>query len=177
MKTNDAPESQEPGQFTYHYNREERVSKLPREIQDRLAGRLPGGIFRRNRSLLITLISLGAIAVVWFVLLPLLQTRASGVLEGNRFTLEAFAYENKVLISLKAAPVGKGAPSAPGFTARFSALPGGGSVEAEGSVGRAAAASQILRASLPLGPSVRTVECVVSIGGKSLSLKTPLRPE
>lgn len=177
MKPSDVPESHEPGQFTYHYNRDERVSKLPKQIQDRLAGKLPGGIFRRNRSLLITLISLIIIALVWFVLLPLLRTPSSGVLEGNRFTLAAFAYESRALISLKVAPEGRGRPSAPIFTARFSAAQGGASVEAEGNLSAGGTSPQILRASLPLIPGMHSIQCLVSIGGRSLSLEARVRGE
>jgi len=177
MKANESEESRDPGGYVYHYNREERISGLPTDIQQRLAGKLPGGIFKRNRSLTIILIDLAVIALVWFVFLPLIRTPASGIMGGYRFSLDSFSYEGRALISLKTTPVGNTTKTPPVYTAVFSAPSGRDSVEMQGSFTGAPGQPVILRASLPLSARQHSVKCVVTLLGKKLTLQSTIHGE
>ncbi len=91
-------ETEDPGALHYFYNREERMAYLPDHVRDR--GRK--GVFKGNRSLLITLID-----VVFLILLVgvfaviTLMTGNTRAVRGYTVTAKASQFDDRVLVSIK----------------------------------------------------------------------------
>ena len=92
-------ETRDPGELHYHYSREERTASLPENMREPRGRR---GIFRGNRSLLITLIDV-AFLVILVVVFSLIS-RIMGdntVLPGYTVSANASAFGDRVLVSVK----------------------------------------------------------------------------
>ncbi len=92
-------ESREPGELRYHYNREERTAGLPDYLRNRSRKK---GIFRGNRSLVITLIDV-VFLVILFVVISVV-TRLMGdntVIPGYTVSASATVFGDRVLVSAK----------------------------------------------------------------------------
>lgn len=173
----DSKDYRDPNRYDYHYDRDERLDRLPPELRAKVTGPSPKGLFRRNKTLTIILLDIVVIVVVWFVFLPLIRTGASGVLEGYSFSLHSFAYGNRALISLKVVNAhGKGG-LAPGYSATFGLSSGNQSVEMQGVLPQKLHGSTTLRTSLPLAAKTVAVVCTVKLANKKLSLKARLQKE
>ena len=167
----------DPNRFDYHYDRDERLSRMPEEMRRRVT--VPGSknVFRRNRTLSVILIDLVLIGLVWFVFLPLIRTGATGSLEGYSFSLHGFSYGGKALVSLKVVKGKDVSGPAPSYTATFSLSSSDKSVEMQGQLPAALHGSSTLRTSLPIPGRTPAVLCTVTLGGKKLSLKAKLQQE
>lgn len=165
----------DPNLYNYHYNREDRLSKLPPELQSRIAGDLPKGFFRNNRTVTIIFVDLALIALVWFVFLPLIRTGASGRLEGYSFVLRGFSYGGNALISLKVTKDSEHKGLPPTYTAVVGLSSSNRTVEMQGELPTGLKGVQTLRTSLPLSGKTVAVVCTVHLGGKHLDLKARLR--
>ena len=88
----------------YYYNREERISKAPKLVQDYYNGNLkPVRGFRifftkQNRYIFFALIFF--VGATW-IYTGLNRTRAGTTMAGINFELSAFSYEEEVYVSLK----------------------------------------------------------------------------
>ena len=177
---NEAPGSsdkRDPDRCDYHYDREERLRRLPPAVRARVAGPAPKGIFRKNRTLTIILIDIAVITLVWFVFLPLIRAGASGNLDGYSFSLHAFAYDNNALVTLKVIKEKEAAGPLPAYSAIFGLSSSSRSVEMQGTLPAELHSESTLRTSLPLPGKTVAVVCTVEIGAKKLSLKAKLQPE
>ena len=91
-------ESRDPEELYFHYDREERMAGLPSHV-----GRKSGkGIFRRNRSLLITLIDVVFLVILVVVFSVVIRLRGdTSLVPGYTVTARAVAFEERVLVSVK----------------------------------------------------------------------------
>lgn len=167
----------DPNRYDYHYDRDERMKRLPDDVRAKLTGPSPKGLFRKNRTLTIILLDIVVIVVVWFVFLPLIRTGASGRLEGYSFSLHSFSYGNRALISLKVVNESAGHGLPPSYTAIFGLSSDNESVEMQGPLPEEPHASTTLRTSLPLAAKTVAVVCTVKLANKTLSLKARLQKE
>ncbi len=167
----------DPNRFDYHYDRDDRLSRMPEEMRGKVT--VPGSknVFRRNRTLSVILIDLLLIGLVWFVFLPLIRTGATGTLQGYSFSLHGFSYGGKALMSLKVVKEKDISDLPPSYTAGFSLSSSEKTVEMQGRLPSALHGEATLRTSLPLSGKTRAVLCTVTIGGKTLSLKAKLQQE
>ena len=167
----------DPNRYDYHYNRDDRLAKMPDELRGRVDGALPRGLFRRNRTLGVILIDIMIIALVWFVFLPLIRTGASGRIEGYSFVLKSFSYGGKALISLTAVKEHESRSGSPFYTATFGLSSSNATTEMHGDLPKLLHGSTSLRTSLPLKGKTTAVVCRLTIGTEHLSLKARLQPE
>jgi hypothetical protein len=93
-------ESKSPGELHFHYNRDERMAGLPENV-----GRKTGkGIFRGNRSLIITLLDVVFLVILIVIFSVIIRMRGdTTILPGFSITARAVAFEDRVLVSIKAA--------------------------------------------------------------------------
>jgi hypothetical protein len=100
-------------QMVFHYNREERLKRAPKIVQDYYSGNFKpykGGLFkslvntRANRLLFVTIVF--AFGILWFVNYFGPQ-KSSGSLAGVDVKLSAFSYEDSVYASFKIEEAGK----------------------------------------------------------------------
>ena len=92
-------ESREPGQPIFRYNREERMSSLPEHI----GKKIKRGIFRGNRSLLITAIDVVFLLLLVVVFSVLIKLKGdTSVIPGYSVSARAIEYGNRVLVSVTA---------------------------------------------------------------------------
>lgn len=164
--------------FDYHYDREERLSKIPEELRGKIVGKPSKGFFRGNRTMSVILLDLVIIAVVWFVFLPLIRTGASGKVEGYAFSLHSFSYGGNGLISLTVAKEAQKADlPTRSYTAVFSLSSSEKTIEMQGSLPLELHGTTTLRTSLPLPGKTTAVLCTVIVNGKKLNLKARLQQE
>jgi len=167
----------DPNLYDYHYNREDRLSKLDPNMRARLSGDLPKGFFRKNRALGIILADILLIALVGFVFLPVIRTGANGRLEGYSFALRGFSYGSKALVSLKVIKDRDQSELPPDYTASFGLSSSDRTVEMQGALPKELKASMTLRTSLPLERRTTAVVCTVTLGKGHLKLKAKLQTE
>ena len=97
------PDSQADKPLKFYYNREERIAKAPKLVQDYYEGKMkPVRGFRifftkQNRYIFFALIFF--VGASW-IYTGLNRTRAGTTLEGINFELTAFSYEEEVYVSL-----------------------------------------------------------------------------
>jgi hypothetical protein len=91
-------ESRDPGAVRYFYNREERMAALPDHVQ-RPSRK---GVFKGNRSLLITLIDVAflILLVAAFSVFSLMTGNAR-VIPGYSATAKASQFDDRVLVSIR----------------------------------------------------------------------------
>ena len=98
------PDDQADKKLKFYYNREERIAKSPKIVQDYYNGNLrPVRGFRifftkQNRYIFLALIFF--VAATW-IYTGLNKTRAGTTLAGINFELSAFSYEEEVYVSLR----------------------------------------------------------------------------
>lgn len=185
----DKRESYSPGDVHFHYDREERYRYLSPDI----AHRTKKGIFKGNRGLLILLIDILLILLLYFILNPLLQGRASSSeFMGYEVRLRAFSYEEEVFISLRfvaeepeetadsrgdAEPAAGETSEGPLVRVMFSLEGDGRVIEETDILPVRAGAERVLRARLIPERRAESARAEVSIGGETISLETDIRPE
>ncbi|WP_319561839.1 hypothetical protein [Marispirochaeta sp.] len=116
------PESRQKGDFSYHYNRDEREASLPENIRERQHLKFWG----RNRHLLIIFVDILVISLVFMFLLPYLLT-GNRDLEAYSFSLNVVNFDGMILASLKgkAQSDEKQKPETADVTVTFRVLPSG----------------------------------------------------
>ena len=98
------PDNEEEKPLKFYYNREERIAKAPKLVQDYYNGNLkPVRGFRifftkQNRYIFFALIFF--VGATW-IYTGLNKTRAGTTLNGINFELSAFSYEEEVFVSLR----------------------------------------------------------------------------
>lgn len=91
-------ETREPDKPVFHYNREERMASLPEDTGERRRR----GIFRGNRSLLITLIDVVFLVVLVAVFSVVSRMMGDATLiRGYSVTARAMLFDDRVLVSVK----------------------------------------------------------------------------
>ncbi len=94
--------------LVFHYNREERIKRAPRIVQEFHAGtnfNPPKGIFRRlvyTRSSRLMLFTIVFLCAATFIINFLTKSQNSGTLLTVPVTLNAFSFEDQVYVSIKA---------------------------------------------------------------------------
>lgn len=113
-------------QIVYRYNREERISRAPQNVQDYYNGNMnlqKKGLFRTlvsTRGNRVMLLTVGILAVfVWIY--GALQKQESGKIAGSKVQINAFSYEEDVYTSVKIND-NKNSNSEIPVTVRFTAL-------------------------------------------------------
>lgn len=161
------PETRDPGAYTYHYDRMERLSRGGVD-RDRADGQ-QGGLFKRNRSLAIIVIDLLVILLI-YGLYQLFFAPAGhiGEIAGHEVTLRAFSFDDELYVTLRAAGNGDAIESP--MTVVFAAgdesaaaqelLPGADSERAYRAV-LAVPASSRVTATLTVGGETETLQAVV----------------
>ncbi len=176
----DTKESYSPGDSHFHYNREERHRYLSPEITNRTKKK---GIFKGNRGLIILLIDVLLILLLYFILNPLLQGRASSSdFMGYEVRLRAFFYEDEVFISLRftaedPTEAAEGAPAGPPTRVLFS-LEGGETVVEETDILPVGEGDErVVRTRMTPTGKPESARAEVSIGEETIVLETDIRPE
>lgn len=175
----DKKESYSPGDVHFHYSREERYRYLSPEIANPTKKK---GIFKGNRGLIILLVDILLILLLYFILNPLLQRYASNTdFMGYEVRLGAFSYEEEVFISLRflAEEPAETASGAEGTLVRvlFSLEGSDAVVEETDLLPPRKGAERIIRTRITSQGTPESASAEVSIGDKTITLKTDIRPE
>ncbi|MFW5737511.1 MAG: hypothetical protein ACOCYX_01250 [Spirochaetota bacterium] len=104
-----APETSDPSQYVFHYDRVERLGdRADRE-------RPTGGIFKRNKSLLIVLLDI-VLVMMMFLLYILFLRPEPGVVQAEGYLLdgEAFAFDEEVFVTVRIEPSAREDRAVPG---------------------------------------------------------------
>lgn len=171
-------ETEYPGQIHFHYNREERYSTLAPDIVNRDSQK-KRGLFRKNRSLLILFLDVLFILVLAFVIVPLLNRRASITETGNyKMQFRAFLYEDAVFLSLKIeAAEDIKAMEQNTVTVRFRLAEGEGSETLIDLLPEQKGEIRMYRGKIDGGEGKQTAFAEVTIGDTTTELKTEVVPE
>ncbi|MFP4562956.1 MAG: hypothetical protein ACLFRY_06560 [Spirochaetia bacterium] len=179
----DTKESYSPGDSHFHYNREERFRYLSPEITNRKKKK---GIFKGNRGLIILLIDVLLILLLYFILNPLLQGRASSSdFMGYEVRLRAFFYEDEVFISLRftvedpaeAAGRAEGGPAGTLARVLFSLEESETVVEETDILPVGEGDERVVRTRMIPTGKPGSARAEVSIGEQTIVLETDIRPE
>ena len=170
------PESHEPGQYTFHYNREEREAMLSDETKKLLEKTKLFSINRRNMIILIDIIVIMLFAMIF---LPITMGMKSSVkLDGFRSTLRAYEYDGSVLVSIRVHTLENNPDEAGIISVNFSAE---GIEEAVNSVDLLPSDTEkdrILRAEFNADDVTgQKIEAEIELNGKKRKLSTKIRDE
>ena len=166
-------ETREPGEPQFHYNREERTALLPDSIRDRQRN----GVFRGNRSLLITLIDV--VFLVILVLVFSVVSRVMGdatIIRGYSISAKASVFDDRVLVSIKIRAK-KDFEIAEQLRIRISYPEGNERVEVGDFLPERAGKEQIYRGALPHDAGQRKVVIVFFAGANRGSMTATIRAE
>lgn len=93
------PESHDPGQHHFHYNREEREAMLSDETKRIMK---KSKLFTMNKRNMIILADIAIILLFTMIFAPIvLGGRSSARIDGFRASLKAYEYDGTVLVSMK----------------------------------------------------------------------------
>ncbi len=144
-------ESKEPSVLRYHYDRDERLASLPDHIRERSLKKR--GIFRGNRSLVITLINVAVLIVLIAVISAVSRTMGDNtILPGYAISAKAAVFGDRVLVSTSVkAREEKKEPAS--VRVHISYPDGGGRIELDDFLPAEDGEKQIYRASLDRDPA------------------------
>ncbi len=92
-------ESRSPGEMHFHYNRDERMAKLPEHIGQKSRR----GFLRGNRSLIITLLDVLFLVILVVIFSVVMRMQGdTTIIPGFSITARAVAFDDRVLVSIKA---------------------------------------------------------------------------
>jgi hypothetical protein len=159
----------------YHYSRQERLSlqTAPRFRDKR------GGIFRRNRTLLILLLDLVIVVIIGVFLVRFLYARVNRAeLQGYSVVLRGVLYEEVVLAALAVTNTQAGSENEERVYARFSLERNPEEVDSTyiSSALPRQGEERILRATIPAPKEARTLYAEVRIGDTVEHLSAGLEP-
>ena len=166
-------ESKEPGEIRYHYNREERMAALPDHVRE------PGrkGIFRGNRSLLITLLDVAFLILLVAVFSVIsLMTGNAGAIPGYSASAQASQFDDRVLVSVKMV-AREEHDTAEMLRIRIRYPEGSEVVEVSGYLPTEKGSEAIFRGALAYDAAQSRLVLDLSSGGSRGSLKERVRPE
>ncbi|MAG13876.1 MAG: hypothetical protein CMN78_04710 [Spirochaetales bacterium] len=167
-------ESREPGKPIYHYKREDRTSSLP----ERVRGREKRGIFRGNRSLLITTLDLVFLAILVVVFLVLMRAKGdTTILPGFAISAQATEYGNLILVSVKTKNEQDETTDSRHVRIVLGFPEGTERVELDGFLPDTSGVEAIFRGSLPAGTNNRRVRIDVYSGEYSGTLHARIKGE
>jgi hypothetical protein len=90
-------EIKEAGKLHFHYDREARLKNLSNALPEQTGTK---GLFRRNRSLFITLLDVLVLIILFVIVTLLFRTRsAAEPIPGYGVTVSAAAFEDRILIN------------------------------------------------------------------------------
>lgn len=102
------PESFEPGDLNYHYNREEREALLSEDAKKLLTTK--SRFFSINKRSLLILADILFIMIVAVIFIPLsVSGNTTARIEGFKGVLTAYEYDGQILVSLKVNSMKEGA--------------------------------------------------------------------
>jgi hypothetical protein len=165
-------ETRTPGEFTYHYDREERLKGLSFDFPRQKSR----GIFRRNRGLTFILIDVFILFLIGFVLVPLLRARMEvETWKGYVFEIEATRFDDTVFAKLTISDRGDGAYGGEPIEVTFSygdTIVGDSYAEF---FPEAADTEVSVRTSYPRDPAESRIAVRVVHQGETLSLRARIR--
>ncbi|WP_321991918.1 hypothetical protein [Marispirochaeta aestuarii] len=166
------PESRSPGDFAYHYNREEREARLP----DYMREERKKGFWGRNRHLMIIFIDILVISLVFMFLLPYIR-QGNHVLGGYSFSMKVVNFDGMILTSLKAEvnPEGDMAASASDVTVTFRVLPEGRQMRVYDYL--QPDRENLIRGRIPLREGDELVRAEISFNNETLIMEETIPPE
>ncbi len=98
-KNGRVPETYEPGDLNFHYNREERESMLSEDTKKILQ---KSKLFTINRRNMIILADIAIIIVFVMIFVPIIMVgKSNAKIQGFRSNLRAYEYDGKVLTRVK----------------------------------------------------------------------------
>ena len=93
------PESYEPGDLNFHYNRDDREAMLSEETKKMLT---KTKLFSMNRRNKIILADIGIILLFTMIFVPIFMGgKSNAKIDGFKSTLKAYEYDGSILVSLK----------------------------------------------------------------------------
>ncbi len=163
------PESHQPGDIHFHYNREERESRLPEETRNRKKG----SFLSRNRHLLLIFVDILVITAVGMFLLP--YFRSGDTSAGDyRFSMNLSLFDGTILAAVRAEPLNDAVENE--VECVFRVLPEGREVRVFTYL-NPEDSEQILRARETWRPGDERVEAAISCGGEEILLKARIPEE
>ena len=163
------PESRQPGDINFHYNREDRESRLPEGI----INRRQNGFFSRNRHLLLIFVDILIMTAIGMFLLPYLRGGDQEA-SGYRFSMNISLFDGTILTAVRAEPASGAAEENAECTIRI--LPQGR--ESRQYVYLIPTdEKQIIRGRMPYVEGDRQVEAVIRISGEEITLKRKIPGE
>lgn len=170
------PESYEPGQYQFHYNREEREAMLSEETKRVLT---KTKLFTLNKRNMIILADIAVIILFTMIFLPItMGLKSNTKIDGFRSTIRAYEYDGKVLISLRVKAPENNPNEAGIVLVKFSAEGADAVVEAVDLLPSEVDKDRILRAEFDSADvDGSRVEAVVEINGKSRKVSSPIKDE
>ncbi len=171
------PESYEPGDLNFHYNRDEREAMLSEETKKYLTRSKKR--FTLNRRNMIILIDIVVIVLITMIFVPLgLSGRSSTRVDNFITTLRAYEYNGRILVSLKVES-GKDNPDEAGIVSViFSIEDGEETFDSVDLLPSEAAEPRIFRAEFPAsGNEKKQALAEVEINGKTRKLSATVKVE
>ena len=92
----DKRESYDPQNLHFHYNKEDRISRLSNELKYPMKE----SFLKKNRHLFIILIDIIVVSIVFSIVSPIIKNKSTQ-LENYKLQLTGYKYDNTILISLK----------------------------------------------------------------------------
>lgn len=184
-RKSDRREFELPGQYEYHYSRDERLDSAPEEVRNPSWRRT--GILKGNKPLKIMLLDLVVIVVGFTIVtqvLPLI--RRERTLAGYRLTFSAFAYDADTLLTLRAVSTARIGQTEPALVrVRFGAVADvrgaepeeGEVIEVQEPLSGVPGEETAVRGRLPGTAGAKRVFAEVTIRGETHRLETPVRRE
>ncbi len=163
------PESHRPGELHFHYNREERESRLPDDIKNRQKG----SFFSRNRHLMVIFLDILIMTAVGMFLLPYFRGGDKTAAD-YRFSMNVSLFDGTILTAVRAIPDGD--PEEEEVECLLRVLPGGREVRLFGYL-NPEDEEQILRGREPYSPGDEKIEAVIRLGGEEIVLKAKIPRE
>jgi len=154
-------ETRYPGEARFHYNREEREAGLSEYARNTLHAK---GFFRRNRSLVITLIDVLVLLLLFFIINLYVRTRSKSELtDGLSVTSEGEIQDGRIFLSLT---IKRTSDAGPTGVARvmFRALPDDVRVDVSDTLPEAKGETRVVHSVLEVSSSEPRVFATVDVG-------------
>ena len=172
-------ESHNPGDLHFHYDREQREKTLSSYVKRNLHTK--GSVFRRNRSLKITLLDLVVLVLLVTVVSIFLRTKGATSVDGEIDVYgEAYRSGDRIIVSLTMERLSDQSPTGP-VRVVFRALPGDTRLQLDDVLPESPGDSRTLRGALPHpgeGGNTRVrVFATVNIDGEGTGFTLEVRDE
>ena len=162
------PESRQPGDLNFHYNREEREASLGDDVRNRQHLSFWG----RNLHLMLIFVDILVMTAVVIFLLPHIRGRSAEA-AGYSFSMNVTLFDGTILAAVKAEP-GDGA-SDQNVEVRLGVLPEGRTTSLYDIL--SPEGENIIRGRIPYHAGDTDLTAVITVDGNELSLRRPIPKE